>query len=133
MANTITKTTLLNGSRNLVVLVNVLGDGSGEETNLLLIDRSSYVNDNDDAGTAVVVDKVEGNLGGFTATLSFDATADLPIAALPNGYPFCFKWAKAGGLNSSLAGAGANGDILLTTAGLGSGERGTFTLFLRKA
>lgn len=133
MANTITKTTLLNGPRNLVVLVNVLGDGSGEETNLLLIDRSSYVNDGDDAGVAVAVDKIEGNLGGFAATLSFDATTDLPFASLPNGYPFCYEWEKVGGVNSGLSGAGANGDILLTTSGLGAGERGTFTLFMRKA
>lgn len=129
MANTITKTVLEDGPRNLVVLVNISGDASGDETNTLLIDRSAYAVTTD---TKTVVEKIEGLLSGFSATLSFDATADLNFAALPDGQPFCYDWTDVGGVSSTKAGAGAVGDILLTTSGLAA-EKGTFTMWMRKA
>jgi hypothetical protein len=42
MANTITKTTILDGPRNFVLLLNISGDGSGDETNTLIMDRSTF-------------------------------------------------------------------------------------------
>jgi hypothetical protein len=129
MANTVTVTKLLDGPRNLHLLVNIAGDGSGEETNRLLVDRSAYAPVD---GTKLVVEKIDGHLTGFSARLSFDATADLEIAQLPDGEKFEYCFEKSGGIASSKAGAGANGDILLTTASLGNGDRGTFTLCLRK-
>jgi hypothetical protein len=128
MANTITKTVIEDGPRNLVILVNVAGDNSGNETGYLLVDRSAHAPD----GTKLAVTKVEGLLGGFSATLRFDATADLTIVALPETESFCFDWSAIGGISSSKAGEGANGDILLATAGLAS-ENGTFTIHMRKS
>jgi len=130
MANTITKTTLEDGVRNLVVLVNISGDGSGDESKTLLIDRSTYAPTD---GLKLVVVELNGMLDGFTAKLEFDGTTDLQIAGMPNGQQFEFDWDEVGGIASSKAGAGYNGDILLTTTGLGANERGTFTLFMRKA
>lgn len=129
MANTITKTTLEDGVRNLVVLVNISGDGSGEETNTVLIDRSAFA---PTAGLKLAVEKIEGNLSGFTAVLSFDADADLVIAQLPADQ-FCYDWNDIGGIASPKAGAGYNGDLLISTASLGAGDNGTFTLHMRKA
>jgi hypothetical protein len=132
MANVITKTTLLDGPRNLIVLVTIDGDASGNETNTLLINRSDYAPTD---GTEIVVEKIEGLLSGFSATLSFDATADLPFAMLPDGDWFCYDWERIGGVSSNKAGAGSNGDILLTTAGLDAGatDSATFYLHMRKA
>lgn len=130
MANTITKTVLEDSVRNLVVLVNIAGDGSGDESKTLLIDRSTYAPTD---GLKLVVVEIAGTLAGFTGKLEFDATTDLQIAALPDGNPFRYNWDDVGGIASPRAGAGYNGDILLTTTGLGSGERGTFTLTMRKA
>lgn len=129
MPNTITKTILEQGERNLSVLVNIVGDGSGDYAAAVLIDRSDYP---DATGLKLVVNRVQGLIGGFSALLLFDATTDLPIAALPDAEPFNFDWHKVGGVASSKAGAGYNGDILITTTGLGSGDRGTFTLSMRK-
>lgn len=129
MANTITKTTLLDGPRNLHVHVTVVGDGSGEETGTLLIDRSAYA---PAAKTKLTVVGIDGHMTGFSARLLFDATTDLEIVQLPDGERFRYCFAKSGGIASTKAGAGANGDILITTAGLGNGDRGTFTLRMRK-
>lgn len=128
MANTITSTVIENGPRNLVVLVNIEGDNSGDETGAVLIDRSAHAPD----GTKLVVTKVDGILGGFSANLRFDATADLVFARLPDGDSFCLDWSKVGGVSSTKAGAGANGDILLATTGLAT-EFGTFTIHMRKS
>lgn len=129
MANLITVTTLLDGPRNTVVLVNIDGDASGNETNTVLIDRSDYGGDD----LETVVTRIEGKLSGFSAVLSFDATTDLPFAHLPDD-DFCYDWRDAGGISSNKAGAGANGDILLTTAGLDAGatDAATFTIYMTK-
>lgn len=129
MAATFTSTVLEDGPRNLILLVNIVGDGLGELTNALLVDRSTFVPTD---GTKTRVDKIEGNLDGFSATLSFDATADLVFVALPAGNLFNYDWREEGGISSNKADAGANGDVLLTTLGTGANERGTFTIWMRK-
>lgn len=129
MPNTITKTTLHDGPRNLVQLINIVGDGSGEETNLLLVDRSAFVPTD---GTELVVEKIEGQLNAFTAALIFDASTDLVFARLPADW-FCYDWEKIGGVSSNKAGTGANGDILITTSSLGNGDTATFYLHMRKS
>lgn len=131
MANTITTTTLLDGPRNLVLLVNLASDGAtGDETNAVLVDRSAFA---PATGTDLAVEKIEGLLSGFTAALSFDATADLVFARLPNGDWFSHDWTEWGGVSSNKAGAGANGDILISTDGFDEAtDNATFILHLRK-
>lgn len=129
MANTITKTTLIDSHRNLVVHVSILGDGSGDETVASLIDRSAFSTD----GTETVIKKVCGHLAGFSGRVIFDATADLDVCNMPDGDYFCFDWDCCGGISSNKAGAGSVGDVILATSGLGNGERGTFTIFARKS
>lgn len=130
MSNTITKTTLVDGPRNLVILVNIVGDGSGEESGTSLVDRSAFAPTD---GTETVVDKIEGYLSGHTIALSFDATTDLVFARLPSTDYFIYDWCDFGGVSSNKAGAGAAGDIIFTTSGLGSGDAATFYLHLRKS
>lgn len=129
MSNTITKTTLVNGQRNLIQLINIEGDGSGEETNTVLVDRSAFT----PVGTEIVVEKIEGLVVGATIDLIFDASTDLVFARLPDGDWFSHRWDKFGGVSSNRAGTGANGDILFTTSGLGNGDVATFILGMRKA
>lgn len=129
MANTITATTLLDGERNLVQLINIVGDGSGEETDAVLVDRSAFAPTGE---TELVVEKIEGLASGFTATLEFQADTDLVFLRIPDGDWFCHDWKCIGGVSSNKAGAGANGDILLTTSSLGNGDSATFYLHMRK-
>lgn len=130
MANTITTTTLLDGARYLAVLVSIVGDGSGDESNTKIVDRSAFA---PTSGTETVVEKINGHLSGFTARLSFDASTDLIFASLPDGNSAKYNFCGVGGLSSNASGAGSIGDVLLTTVGLGSGEHGTFLLQMRKA
>jgi hypothetical protein len=130
MANTITATTLLDGSRNLVQLINIVGDGSGEEANTVLVDRSAF---SAIEGQRFSVMKIEGLLTGFSAALSFEATADLVFVRLPDGDWFSHDWSEFGGISSDLAGAGAIGDILLSTTGLTvAADVATFIMHMRK-
>lgn len=129
MANTITKTTILDGPKNLVILVNIVGDGSGEETNTVLVDRSAFVPTD---GLELNVRRISGYQTGFTSVLSFDASTDLVFAHLPADY-FDYDWCRFGGVSSNKSGTGAIGDILLTTSSLGSGDRATFVLELVKS
>lgn len=129
MANTITKTTILDGLHNFVLLLNISGDGSGDETNTLIFDRSTFVPTD---GIECSVQKVSGNLNGFTAALSFDATTDLIVASCPATW-FEYDWKCFGGVSSNKSGTGTNGDILLTTVGLGAGEKGTIMIELKKS
>lgn len=131
MANTITKTTLLDGPRNLVQLINIAGEAAGtDETNTLLVDRSTFAPAD---GLELSVQRIEGLLTGFTAALSFDATADLVFVRLPDGDRFDYDWTLWGGVTSNKAGAGAIGDILITTTGLTvAADAGTFILHMRK-
>lgn len=131
MANTITKTTLLDGPRNLVQLINIAGEAAGvDETNTVLVDRSTFAPAD---GLELSVERIEGLLTGFTAALSFDATADLVFARLPDGDWFDYDWTSWGGISSNKAGAGAIGDILITTTGLTlAADVATFILHMRK-
>ncbi len=129
MANTITKTTIIDGIRNLVIMLNISGDGSGDETNTLIMDRSTFAPTD---GTEIVIEKVAGNLNGFTAALSFVATTDLIFASCPATW-FEYDWKCFGGVSSNKSGAGTNGDILLTTVGLGSGKKGTIMIEMKKS
>jgi hypothetical protein len=120
MANTITKTTILDGPRNFILMVNISGDGSGDETNTNIFTRASFA---PTTGTEIVVEKVAGNLNGFTAALSFDATTDLIFASCPASW-FEYDWYKFAGVSSNKSGAGAVGDILLTTVWPWRGREG---------
>lgn len=131
MANTITKTTLLDGPRNLVQLINIAGEAAGtDETNTVLVSRAAFSSTD---GSEFVVERIEGLLTGFSAALSFDATADLVFARLPDGDWFSHNWQQFGGVSSNKAGAGANGDILITTTGLTvAADVATFIIHLTK-
>jgi hypothetical protein len=129
MAAAATTTVLVDGPRNLIVLVNIAGT-TGDLAGATLIDRSTFVPTD---GTELVVVGVEGNLDGFSASLAFDATADLTFAALPANTGFGYDWSEFGGVSSNKAGAGANGDILITTTGFtGAPDAGTFILRMKK-
>lgn len=124
MANTISKQVIQNGPRNLVLNIYIAGDGSGDETATTLVDASTY-------GTSeLTLESFWSGLSGFTADLLWDATANVPFLHLP-GYDVRYFPDKIDGIPNN-AGDGKTGDILITTTGLGNGEKGTIILHLRK-
>lgn len=130
MANTITKHTIVDGVRNLVVKVHIEGDGSGEETGTVLIDASSYT----PAFTDCSLMSFHALFSGFTADLLWDATTDVVIMNVPD-YEVNYSPGEVELGYSPIpnnAGTGKTGDILITTIGLGLGDHGTIILKLRK-
>lgn len=123
MANTITKKTLLDGDRNLVVAIHISGDNSGDETAYNLVDVSAY------SATEVKIMEIISNFAGFSAVLRWDATADVEAITLVDGVSY-HDWRAEGGLINN-AGSGKTGDLLMATSGLGS-EDGTLILKMKK-
>lgn len=126
MANTITRQTLIDGPRNLVVKVHILGDASGDETNTSLIDVSTYAG----APDRVRIDRITWSGDVFDVHMHWDATANVDILTLASGQPIDQKYDGFGGLINN-AGTGVTGDILFSTVGLGA-EEGTIILEMVK-
>lgn len=129
MANTVAKQTLHNGDRNLVVKVNITGDGSGEETATQIVDVSAFSGYNVD-WTEVRVDKAQWSNSGVSLTLLWDATTDVAFLECPAGDGEV-DFRKIGGLINN-AGSGVTGDIMVTTVGLGSGDQAMIVLEMVK-
>lgn len=130
MANTITKQTLNDGERNLVVKVTIAGEGSGsDEASTVLIDSSTFSG----APTNLRLDRIEANLIGFSATLEWDADANVDMIHIPADEPFREDYRAFGGLQNA-GGTGVTGDINITTTGLTvAADLGHMTLWLRKS
>ena len=128
MALTITKQTIIDGPRNLVVKIHLLGD-SNEVTATLLINVSDYSDPTPGVGASVKVMRIVSTLENFHCTLLWDATTDVSFADIPAGN-HDQDFSKEGGLVNN-AGTGITGDIMLTTRGIGV-EEGTFVLHMRK-
>jgi hypothetical protein len=127
MVNSITRQTILDGSKWLIVKIHIEGDGSGEETATVLVDASTY-------NPAFVNESLEilhANLSGFTMDLLWDATANVPITNVPDYEVHITPDELGVGLPNN-AGAGKTGDILFTTIGLGANDHGTITLKIKK-
>lgn len=124
MANTITTQVLDNGPRNLALNIFITGDGTGEETNTLLVDASAY------GATDLVLSRVWANLSGFTLDLIWDATANVPFLHIAD-YDISYLPHLIDGITNN-AGSGKTGDVLFSTTGLGSGDKGSLILHFKK-
>ena len=127
MANTISAKVVLDGQRKIVLEYDILGDGSGEETDTVLIDFSTLSIPNRMDYTNIAIERIIWVFSGFSAYLSWDATTNvrfLELNANNGGYDFT----AAGGPLTSNAGTGATGDVVITTAGLGAGDHGTIRI-----
>jgi len=129
MANTITSQTIVDGTKNLIVKIDILGDASGEETATVIVDASTFT----PAYTDCSLVGIHATLVGFTARLYWDATANVPLFSIAD-YEVNLTTQEVrrfGGLPNN-AGAGKTGDVLMTTAGLGAADHGTLILEFEK-
>lgn len=126
MANTIDIQLIQDGTRDTIIKVDILGDGSGDESGTVIFDASTYLN--------TTVEKklwrYEYALQGFVADLDWDATAPAPLATLVENHHEEVLWEWFGGYSNAYF-AGRTGDILLTTVGLGAGDRGHIILYVK--
>ena len=114
MANVVTSQTILDGPRNLVILLTGVLDTSNE-ARTIKVDVYSY----DPVPTKVRVDKIQYSIAGaLQVLLDWDATTDVTFAVLSGQGEI--EACKFGGLQNN-AGAGVTGDIYLTTLGYSAG------------
>ena len=83
------------------------------------------------AAARVKVMRIQASLGGFAATLYWDATSDVVMAHIPADTDIDQDYSAIGGLAPTGA-AGQTGDIQITTTGLTTGETGYIILHLKK-
>lgn len=122
MANVVTSQTLLDGPRNLVILLTGVLDTSNE-ARAIKVDVSTY----DPATLKVRVDKIQySTTGALQVLLDWDATTDVTFAVLTGSGEL--EACKFGGLQNN-AGAGVTGDIFLTTLGWSAGTL-SYTILL---
>lgn len=116
MAHTITPQVLERGPKFTVVKYNIKGDSktATELVNAVLFDASAYGTKTDNKLFDIMYD-----LGGFTADLFWDATANVPLLTLAKDREEETCFIKMGGLRNN-GGTGRTGDILITTTGLAS-------------
>lgn len=127
MANIVTTQTLVDGSRNLVVHVAVVGDGSGEEIDTVIVDASSFT----PAGIDYKLMKINGGADGCSAILGWDADTIIPFLNLPADHSHFADYTDIGGLINN-AGVGKTGDVLIITRSLGSLDSIFITMWFKK-
>ena len=125
MANAIAKQLILNGSSNYVIKVTIVGDGSGELTNQLLLNATG------DCGTTDKIMKIDANFTGFSGTIKWDATTSVVATQITADKDVHLDFWKIGGIVNN-AGTGKTGDVVLSTAGLGAGDAGDITIWIKK-
>lgn len=126
MANTVTQRTLVGAGndKNIVRLISVISDGT-QESNTIVYDNSTFCN-NTAKGRLV---EVYASGSDCVARLSWDQTTD-SVAYSVN--PFSnehISFRPFGGIKNP-NGAGATGDLLLSTAGLAAGEEFTLVIWI---
>jgi len=132
MANEITTQVILDGRYQTVTKITIEGDGTGEETATVIWDASAY--------TPVPVNnklrKIIYLQNGFSSTLYWDATANVMIMELDDSLQEEIDFSGGEGRYAGLpnnAGTGKTNDILITTVGLGAGDKGYIILYVDKS
>lgn len=128
MPNTITRQTIVDGSRDLVVKVHLLSDGS-EETATALIVAADY----SPVFTNCRLKKLDVITSAplLQGILLWGADVNVRLCALTPNISYQFDWSEFGGLPNN-GGTGRTGNILLTTLGLASADELTLIFFIEK-
>lgn len=122
MANAYTSQTIIDGARNVVVLLTGSID-TANEANTVKVDVSGLA----PACDLVAVDEIQWSCSGnLQVLLTWEATTDVRFACLAG--QGCLDARAFGGLQNN-AGAGITGDIGLATTGWASGTE-TYTVLL---
>jgi hypothetical protein len=116
----------MNGTRNFTAKVDIVADGSGDETGAVIIDPANLTG----TPSKFKISEISWQLATFTAVLIWDADTDKYAFALTDygdGHINFLKQCDAPLIND--AGTGVTGKLLLVTSGLGvSGDRGTIII-----
>lgn len=123
MANTVTIRKALDGSRYFTTQIDIVGDGSGQESDTVIIDASALAG----APSTFKIRAIQWSLDSFSAELNWDATTNVHAETLPAGSDGK-RYSDTGAHLLNNAGTGVTGDLLITTFGLASGYSGTIII-----
>lgn len=126
MANSVEEEFILNDTHNIIVKYDVLGDGSGELSEVLFNITSAY-----NSTAKKKLWKIEYELTGFSASLEWFGDPNLKqIITLEENHHehVCWEW-FSGYSNSDVT--GATGSIIINTIGFGDGDKGYIILYLK--
>lgn len=131
--NTVTVKKLLDGSKNLMILVYLKSDGiSGELVNQTLIDPVADLGLQSNA--RLLIQRIEYNFSGFDAVVEFDAGGVTPNFkwVLTEGANCPIDFEKWGGIKDD-SGLDGTGKFQITTTGFtASTDQGSIVIFIRK-
>jgi len=134
MADAVDTQVMVNGQNRYVARFTNLSDGTGEST-VTKVDRSALTGpDGVNAPAKLVIEELDWNVQGFTyVSLLWDDGTDQQIDLLSGDSYRDYR--HLGGLvpddHTDQVATPANGDIILTTAGLTSGNTYDITVVLR--
>ena len=121
-----TSQTLVDGPKNLVILLNAFCDDGVNEIGVVKVDVSEVV----PSTRRVRICEISGNVNWGVVTLAWSDTPDRPFLVLEGQIDYCFE--EYGDLHNIPAEPGnGNGDIILTTSGFDVGSN--YSLFIRMA
>jgi hypothetical protein len=118
MANTVEVQTINDGPKNLVIHLHIDGDGTGDLSNVNIIDISAL---NVPCAKLRLV-RLQAEFIGVSAELKWDATTPIHFMVIPD-YDVNMDLEYCGGIPNN-AGVGVTGDVLISTTGLGAGDTG---------
>jgi hypothetical protein len=125
MADAVATQVLVNGTRNLVLKLTNVSDGTGESA-VAKAALASYT-----GVTDFIIDKIHFTTQGMSVRLLWDADADVLAWTIPENESGTFDFTGFGGLWNN-AGTGKTGSLLLTTIGHTSADTYSLILELRK-
>ena len=129
MANTVTIKETFNGTQRIIFTVDVIGDGSGDETNTVIYDWSADTLAG--AATSISLETINASTDAVSIRLSFDGSTDMYCWEQGNNTVSINQdFSKFGGIKNSAT--APTGDLLLSTNGLGTGEHFFLIITLRK-
>ena len=115
MPNVVAIQELNNGPRNLVLKLDIEGDGV-TELEEFLVEVGNYTCDE------VRLDGVQGHMDTFSLDLVWDGPTEAHLFTVNGDLDFDqYDWSRHGGLTNPKV-AGYSGDVLMRSRGLGNGE-----------
>ena len=131
-ANTVTVTTLFDGTKRRVIHVDVVGGGAGEETNTVIYDYSADTLAGPDK-TAYSIEQIWATVDGTTSVdVYFDGGTAWEAFGLPQYCPARYlDFRTFGGIPNKAT--TPNGDVTFTTVNLGTGDHAHFIIDLAKS
>lgn len=124
---------LADGPRNAIYHVTIVGDGSGDLDDEIIIDPAADFDPTGEAIPALNIQRLHYDLSGFSAWLEFDYLAtDTPVWSMSSDGGGMAFFDYFGGLTDR-SGMDGTGKLKMSTNGLDAGDRGTIIIEAKKS